>query len=143
MLVTILSKSNVFTPFNPASGTFCWLPLSHFSAPSLLPFSCSLLLPIVRLCSTHFLISDALIQIQANIVPVIATNHTVTIAAELVSTHMSLLFRFTRVLPCRRMECTLLGNAKFPTQSRDPDFFHWKARMSTIRRSALTLSRRR
>jgi hypothetical protein len=50
-----------------------------------------------------------------------------------------LIFPFTPFVPCRRMERTLLGNARFPTQLRD--HFHWQARMSAIRRLALTPSR--
>ena len=77
---------------------------------------------------------------QANIVPVIATNHTVTIAAELVSMISLCMLSVPIFSSRRRMEHILLGNVKSPTQLHDP--FRWRARMNTCRRSALTLSHR-
>ena len=85
-----------------------------------------------------------LISPQANIVPVIATNHTVTIAAELVTMPMLLLlYDFTRshLFSRRRMERISWVNVKSPIQLPGP--FRRKARTNTCRRSALTQSHQR
>ena len=77
---------------------------------------------------------------QANIVPAIATNHTVTIAAELVSMTSLCVLSVPTCSSRRRMEHISSGNVKYPIQLHDP--FHWRARMNTCRRSVLTLSHR-
>ena len=86
--------------------------------------------------------TPSLISTQANIVPVIATNHTVTIAAELV-TMPTLLCGFTRshLFSRRRMERISWVNVKSPIQLHGP--FRRKARTNTCRRSALTQSHQR
>lgn len=82
----------------PALATFCWPLPSHSFVRFPPPSSCSPPLPTVTYAAlSPFPHVRALMSTrrQANIVPVIATNHTVTIAAELVSMILlCMVFRF-------------------------------------------------
>jgi hypothetical protein len=125
--------------FSSVLETFCWPLPSHSFARFLPPFSSSRPSPTVRFAVLpSFSPFSTLDSIQANIIPVIAANHTVTIAAELVSMFMPLLWLFTSISARRRMERILSGSVRSLTPWHGP--FHWKAKMNTCRRSALTQS---